>query len=196
MIWRIKRNTGKKRSTCAGCRLDLERSADQHQALTHPVEAKTAIAAIPGIDRRNVKAATVILNNNLQCRIHAADNDADIGGLPRMLDNVCQSLLNDAINGRADFTRNLVDVRVVTLEIGFSGALLAPVGDVAGQRLFQAEFVDGGRAEFPRDPVQGLAQVFHLPSHEMQTLPGGVIDRWIDLVQLQYCSDKALAGLV
>ena len=92
----------------------------------------------------------------------ALNDDADLGRLLRVLGDVGQRLLNDAINGRANLVRQIIEPGIAAVEIGLDTVSHAPFRQVVAKRTGQPYLVDRQRPQFPCDPMQCFSNLFHL----------------------------------
>ena len=58
---------------------DLKRAANQRKPLAHAVQTETAMHARLGGRCGDIEAATIVLDDHLQCRVRTTDNNAHIG---------------------------------------------------------------------------------------------------------------------
>src|SRR5438093_9430426 len=149
----FKRNAGVDRRAGADRGLDVELSVDDRQSLAHAFDAEGTARAI-GRRHADVEAASVVFHDDLQHRSWAFDDDADGAGALRVLDDIHEGFLDDAIDDRADRVRKIVEPALDAAEVHRDAVERAPFADVALERRREPERVDGKRAQLPGNAMQ------------------------------------------
>src|ERR1700749_165767 len=101
----------------SGRALDLDRAVDERRALGPPDEAHAAHFSV-GFDSLGVKAAAVVLHDEHDVAVAAFEQHVDARGR-RVLGDVVQSLLRDAVQRRLDqrFEARVAEARRVEVDL-------------------------------------------------------------------------------
>ena len=172
--------------------------ADQRQPFAHAgkPESAGALHADKAVLRRGVEAVAIVFDRQLQHRVGAIDHDADRRGCRRMLDNIGQPLLNDAVDRRSHFFRQFVELRIAAVEIGLDAVLLAPIAQVICERARQPQFIDRGGPQFPGDIVKRFAHLFELTAQRANAVLSFFVDQRFDAFEFHHDRGEVLAGAV
>ena len=133
----------------AGCRLDFERGADQRGPLLHAEQAEARASR-----RRSarIEADAIVFDDEQDLVAAAFEDDVDVRR-PRVLGDVGQRLLRDAVQRRFRFRGQPIVEQARGVQLRRDADPLRPVLDIVRQRRPQPEIVERRRAQLPHQMV-------------------------------------------